>query len=543
MKKTSRILVAALAGAMALSLTTPARAEKISWNLPSMEDVETIQPILDGTIYGNHLVEVQVTYKDGVDLSGINADSYILEDRGTVTPEFGKVAIGDVTVEGQVVTIEVPMVTAATANNDLVYSGVGAGARQRNSFGASVTGPWYRDPDGQIFFGKEDTEEYKANWSGMGYQKRPTLELKLRHADETPETAVAMADEKGQFVEGTQWLPQIDRQFEGWQTFEEAGIQIPTTANKEVVTDGTGDDWVRGIFYVPENYDPEAGIVFVEQGQGIVYWQLQDGSNNYLTSAYFDTATTSWANTGAIVVHIDDRSSAGPGDYFEVYDFVADDVAVMKYFIDTYGVTGNIVVQGNSRGTFACDLIIKALAGRPYHPWEQAPGRQGYEKDHLLDKEVYDFTVDCYICQNGDFGKGIAQEWDDEDIAAIIATGMKAWVFDGEQDTNNIESVAKWYELGGAEGSVRHSGYPSNIYYFWGESDHSTTRINGWYFADEPFYGPAVSVDAATGELVYTEKLADGDKYTLPGRGGAAAKQGYEYTIYEDSFHTWALAK
>ncbi len=537
-----KILSIALAAVLAFS-AVPTFAERPELNVPTMEDVESIQAYLDGTIYGNHLVQVDVTYKEGVDLSGITPESYILEDRGTVTPDFGKVAIGDVTVEGQVVSIEIPMVTAATGNNDLIYTGVAAGARQRNSFGASVTGPWYRDPEGQIFFGKEDTDEYKANWSGMGYWTRPTLELKLRHIGETEESAACMADEKGQFVEGGLWLPQIDSQFADWQTFEEAGIEIPTTANKEVVTDGTGDDFIRGIFFVPENYDPAKGIVFIEQGNGIVYWQLNDGSNNYLTAAYFDTASTSWANTGAIVVQIDDRSNAGPCDdatgYKEYYDYCLDDVRIMKYFIETYAITGPVVIQGNSRGTSASNRIIKALAGCKYHIWEGRRDKEGqYEVDMALDKEEFPFVIDCYICQNGSF-LGAS----DEDTKAIIDTGLKAWIFDGEQDTNNIEAVQKWIDLGGDPEKVRLTGYPSNIYYYWGESDHSTTRINGWYFADEPFYGPDVTVDPATGALVYGEKLADGDKYTLPARGNkvGTSKEGYEYTIYEDSFHTWAL--
>ena len=542
MKKTNRILAVALSAAMALGTAMPAFAERPELNVPTMEDVESIQAYLDGTFYGNHLVEVDVTYKEGVDLSGITADSYILEDRGTVTPEYGKVAIGDVTVEGQTVKIEVPMVSAATMNNDLVYTGAGASGRQRNSFGATVTGPWYRDPEGQIFFGQEDTEEYKANWSGMGYQARPTLELKLRHIGETEESAACLADEKGQYNEGGLWLPQIDRQFADFQTFEEAGIEIVTTANKEVVTDGTGDDFVRGVFYVPEDYNPENGIVFIEQGQGICYWQLADGSNNYRTASYFDTATSSWANTGAIVVQVNDRSTAGPGEYLEVYDYVTDVANAMKYFIDTYQITGNIVIQGNSRGTMASNRIIEALAGRPYHIWEGRRDKEGqYEVDMVLDKEVYNFDIDCYICQNGSFGGS----WDDEDLAAVIATGMKAWVFDGEQDSNNVESVQRWIDAGGDPEKVRLTGINSEIFYYWGETDHSMTRVNGWYFANAAYYGPSARVDAATGELVYSEPLKDGDKYTLVARGNkvGSSKDGYEYTIYDDLFHFWALEK
>lgn len=68
-----------------------------------------------------------------------------------------------------------------------------------------------------------------------------------------------------------------------------------------------------------------------------------------------------------------------PEKYYDIYDFVADDVNVMKYFIDAYGVTGNVVLQGNSRGTMASALIIKALAGQPYHPQNQKNGNNVQE--------------------------------------------------------------------------------------------------------------------------------------------------------------------
>ncbi len=38
--------------------------------------------------------------------------------------------------------------------------------------------------------------------------------------------------------------------------------------------------------------------------------------------------------------------------------------------------------------------------------------------------------------------------------------------------------------------NVRLTGYPSELYAYWGESDHSTTRLNAWYFSDSAFYGP-----------------------------------------------------
>ena len=45
-------------------------------------------------------MKVEVTYNNGVSLTGINADSYILEDRGTLSPDYGKVKIAKAVVDG-----------------------------------------------------------------------------------------------------------------------------------------------------------------------------------------------------------------------------------------------------------------------------------------------------------------------------------------------------------------------------------------------------------------------------------------------------------
>ena len=114
----------------------------------------------------------------------------------------------------------------------------------------------------------------------------------------------------------------------------------------------------------------------------------------------------------------------------------------MQYFIDTYGVTGNIVLQGNSRGTMASALVIKALAGQAYNPQNQKKDA-GLEETSTLPEGKYDFTIDAYICQNGTFG----YSYDEEDWAAIAATGLKVWAFDGEQDSNNVESIAQYTQI------------------------------------------------------------------------------------------------
>ena len=53
-----------------------------------MADIQSIQAYTDETMYGTGVVEVQVTYKPGVNVSGVTADSYILEDRGSLSPRL-----------------------------------------------------------------------------------------------------------------------------------------------------------------------------------------------------------------------------------------------------------------------------------------------------------------------------------------------------------------------------------------------------------------------------------------------------------------------
>jgi hypothetical protein len=266
-------------------------------------------------------------------------------------------------------------------------------------------------------------------------------------------------------------------------------LQIPSTGAD--IPDGTADPYVRGYYYVPEDYDPANGLVVYLQGQGISYWQDQDGTNNEGCGFMYCPNTWAWKDSGAIVVNIQDRSTTGfgLGEIAGTYDFVVDDANVMKYFIDKYGVTGNIVVQGNSRGTMACDILIKALAGCPYNPAQQGAGffaneeNGGYNKK--LDKSVYDFEVNTYVCQNGPFGghtgDGDDMFHDDSVWEQVARTGLRVWCFDGEQDSHeNIPNIAKYKalckELGYSdewiEENVRLTGYTTEIFYPWGETDH-----------------------------------------------------------------------
>ncbi len=509
-------------------------------SIPTMDDVMHIQACSDATIYGTAVTKILITYKESTDLTNINKNSYVIEDRGSLNPDYGELEIDSVEVNENVVTINIKHCFDATDNNVLIYTGDNAeGVRERNSYGVYVTTGWYRDIDGNIHYGDGTNKEYLSNENNFAYQKRACLDLRLKHKGE--DNFESLSDELGKYNKNSKWLETIDLQFgeDGFKNLYD--LKIVSTASN--VKDKTGDKYVRGYYYVPSNYNPDNGIVFVLQGQGICYWRLEDGSDNEGTGIMFDTATTSWKNTGAIVVNIHDRSSYAKdqGTFWDTYDFVLDDVNVMKYFIEKYNVTGNIVLQGNSRGTMASSMIIKALAGQTYNPKNQIKDGD-YNEDQYLDKDLYNFTVDCFICQNGSFG----YQYDEDDWKAISDTNLKVWAFNGEQDTNDIPNISKYSEMminkngeDWAKENIRLTALPSELFYPFGESDHSVTRINGWFFGDVGYYGPDLKIDE-NGDIAYSNKLSDGDTYTLLARGNGSTKKDYKYIVYDKSFHLWA---
>ena len=71
----------------------------------SINDINTIQAVTDMTMYGQGLTEVIITYREGVDVSKVTAANYVLEDRGSLSPDYAKFTIDSVTTEGQTVTL------------------------------------------------------------------------------------------------------------------------------------------------------------------------------------------------------------------------------------------------------------------------------------------------------------------------------------------------------------------------------------------------------------------------------------------------------
>ena len=154
-----------------------------------------------------------------------------------------------------------------------------------------------------------------------------------------------------------------------------------------------------------------------------------------------------------------------------------------------------------------------------------------------------------FLCNNGLYGgQGL---WTYEDRLAVAKTGLRAWILDAEQDFNNIdyveEQIKAFKEAGYSDQwiaeNLRLTCFPSELFYYWGESDHSTTRINYWYFGDgEIYYGSDCHIDE-NGQLVYDSKVMPGGTYTVEARGASRSgtKAGHAYTVYGENFQEWAL--
>ncbi|MEZ5072491.1 MAG: hypothetical protein R2751_16375 [Bacteroidales bacterium] len=513
-KTTVRFALPVLISGLFLILLCPSCLVKKA--APALDNIVSLQAYTDLCFYGQKLTRVDITYRDRVDLSQVGPDSYVLMDRGYTTPDFAGLRIESVEVNEPVVTLHITEDTEALEDNALIYAGDDAtGTRNKNPLGLMITGLWYRGADGAIYFGEEDSGEYKAKPNGEGYQTRESLELKLWHRGETEAEAACLAKADGSYQAGGLWLPTRHAKFGpgGFQTFEELGIQIPTTA-----TDG--EKFVRGWAFLPEGLDPNDRetlypLVVSLPGYGTSFWRLPDGTNNFGTGPNFDGSAVRWMDSQAIVLYIQDRSHGGGDDY----KFWIDDYHTLEYFIGNYNADPEaITLTGNSRGTMAISRIA----------------------------QVYPDMIRSLLFINGSMGHG----WTRVDWENAALAGTRLWAIDGEQDSNNIDSyrtavqayrAAGWSDEWIAD-NIRITGYPSQWFHYWGETDHLATKLTYWYFYDKPCQGPGARV-VEGGELVYENPLNPGDTYRLKGRltEGAYNKEGFDYLVYPDAVRDWVL--
>jgi pimeloyl-ACP methyl ester carboxylesterase len=491
-----------------------------------VDNIKSIQAFTGFCFYGQKLVRIEITYSESVNLNGVSVDTYVLLDRGYAHPDFAKATIESVKVNGQVVTLQITTDTEAIDGNTLIYSGDDAsGSRAKNPVGLYATGPWYRDVEGLIHFGEKDSAQYIANTSRDGYQTRECLELKLFHHGEEVEDAACLANNDGTYNPKGPWLPTIDANYGegGFRTFQELGIQVPTTA-----TDG--DRFVKGWAFFPKDFNRDRAekypLIITITGYGTSYWKHEDGTHNFGTGLNFDGSGFRWMDCGAIVLNIHDRSHTGG----EAYKFYVDDYNVIQYFIEHSNADPeNITLSGNSRGTVACNTIASTYPG----------------------------LINTLVLNNGSMGSGIAGKpmfegnWTNREWQDAARLGLSIWAFDGEQDTDNIESYRKavtqykaagWSDQWISE-NIRLTGFPMQLYYYWGETDHSTTKMTYWYFFDNPYYGPDAYIE--DGRLVYRTRLGEGDAYHIKGRlvDGNYNKEAFEYRIYGDTLKEWVLSR
>ena len=126
MKRLSkRIISSVLTGTMLLSLLGGSALavepeggpeEEVRSGQPVMSDVVSIQAYTEETETGNELKQIEIVYKEGTDLSGLNGESYLLEGRGPQDEEFTEIQIQEVTVHEESALL---VVGGFTTNHDI----------------------------------------------------------------------------------------------------------------------------------------------------------------------------------------------------------------------------------------------------------------------------------------------------------------------------------------------------------------------------------------------------------------------------------------
>lgn len=355
-----------------------------------------------------------------------------------------------------------------------------------------------------------------------------------------------MANDKGQYTAEDGWL-KADNGI--WDLFEdlEDEVKLPSST-------GIEGDYIRAKFYVPDEArqaatsgsDERFPLVISLTGTGTSYWDLNDGltpdtTNNYGVNLNFDGSVYRWVEqyldggTPVIAMSIHDRqvyegSMAEGTDY----KFWEDDYAVIQYFIETYNADPDrIIFTGNSGGT-----------GRTSKINEQYPG-----------------LIDVFISNNGFVDQGWLDPetggwtgtFTEEDWQEVAESGLAIWNLVGQTDgsyagyiQNNLERIKGYYLDAGYseewfEDNFRYTLYPSKFYTYWGETDHSSTKMTYWYFFDQSYQGPDAEITEG-GEMVYRNALAAGDTYEIT-EGVNEAVEGFQYQIYDDSVLEWALSR
>ena len=245
-------------------------------------------------------------------------------------------------------------------------------------------------------------------------------------------------------------------------------------------------------------------------------------ANNPGTNLNFDAALTNWLNEDVIIisphVHSDNNTPAA----HEV-------AAVTEYFMEKYNADSErIIYVGNSNGAALLSETIR----------------------------MYPDLVDVFFPTNGDLGvndppEGVSVSnrdslytWTEEELQAMAESGLAVWFNCGETDTRHFlvvqlayEKIIPYYQAAGFSDewiadNLRISAYMSWQFKYWGESDHSATRLVWSKYADQPYT-----------DILEGSNLNPGDTYHLTGQEDFdyEGAENFEYTVYGDTLHQWAL--
>ena len=501
------------------------------------DDIVSIQPYSELSYYAVGVTRIDITYRDGVDLSGVDAGDYQIMDRGYLLPHFGYLPVSDAQVNGQTVTLTIDRDTTANRENALIYEGANAtGSRTKNDiYGLNATFSWYRENDGDI------VEAARA------FQYRNN-ELVIWHTGETIEDAVYQSDiTTGEYLADSKCAPTNIEYFTGVQmdsftrdgqthnytvggfmTLEELGIQIPSSS-------GIEGDYVMAYVAFPEGYDPnrEYPLILSLPGNSAAMWDImEDGeiiASNPYGATFFNGSAINWydKDVDAIVVYVSHRyhSDFAPcvpdvtDLSVEGYNHAKDDMALIDYFIDHYGAKANhVVLTGDSRGTMAGSDLIQAYPGR----------------------------ISTFLCINGDWGSN-GNSYTYEDYQSAAQYGTSVWCIDGEQDSTNIPTLGQarqaYAEAGFSQEEIadmlRHTDLATEYNYYWGETDHSATKFVYWYLMDELYYGPG---HIENGQIIYDDTSIT--SYQSQGKleDSGYNKAGYDYQVYTDTLIDWVMS-
>lgn len=484
-----------------------------------MDAIESIQAFTDICFYGQKLTKVVITYAKGTDLTGINVNDFAIWDRGYANPSFVKACLDRTEVDAEAGTVTIFITTDSEKTGD----------RSKNPVGTLASGAWYIDAEGVVHFGDGSAadpitgEKFAAVERGKGYFTRKNLDLVLTQGDQEIGEGIAMTDGHGNKLAGGLWKDTINNKYDD---FEIMGVDGAVDASRYVAFDGK----IPVMVSIPKTYADEEKwpLVCYITGSGTSYWELynEDGTvkaNNPGTNLTFDNAATGWIEDAVVIspdVYSDDNVNA------------AKDVATaISYMIDNYNIdTDHIIIEGNSNGTVICSEVLR-----------QYPG-----------------LVDVFICNNGRVGnrvnasdvdgtleKSSLGEWTEKELESLPANGVRIWTFNGETDSahpvvtqdghKQLVDIYKEAGLGDrwiAE-NLRISGYQSWRFKYWGETDHSCTKMTFWYFLDNPYNTP--NEDG--------KKLSPGSLYRFPGleETNYYGADEYDYVVYRDSVKEWAL--